>query len=433
MRFIEGLNLELKRQVVDDIRKTVIAFANTDGGIVYVGIEDSGEIVGIENTDNEILKLSNMIRDSVKPDITLFTSYETEELENKKIIKIIVQRGTESPYYLIGKGLRPEGVFVRQGASTVPASESAIRKMIKETDGDSYEDMRSLNQEITFEAAQREFSSRKVPFGTAQYKTLKLVNADGIYTNLAYLLSDQCVHTVKAAVFEGTDKSVFKDRHEFNGSLLQQLNEVYEYISKYNRTRAEFAGLHRIDKRDYPEDALREALLNSLVHRDYSYSASTLISIFDDRIEFISVGGLVRGISADDIMLGVSITRNENLAHIFYRLTLIEAYGTGIPKILKSYQSFPRQPKFEISENAFKITLPNKNILQERGLLSEQEQAVIGLVENKTEVTRKDVEELLKVSQTMSGRILKKLVEQGALIPVGNSKNRKYMLKNKCN
>lgn len=429
MRFIEGLNLELKRQVVDDIRKTVIAFANTDGGIVYVGIEDSGEIVGIENTDNEILKLSNMIRDSVKPDITLFTSYETEELEDKKIIKIIVQRGTESPYYLIGKGLRPEGVFVRQGASTVPASESAIRKMIKETDGDSYEDMRSLNQEITFEAAQREFSSRKVPFGTAQYKTLKLVNADGIYTNLAYLLSDQCVHTVKAAVFEGTDKSVFKDRHEFNGSLLQQLNEVYEYISKYNRTRAEFAGLHRIDKRDYPEDALREALLNSLVHRDYSYSASTLISIFDDRIEFISVGGLVRGISADDIMLGVSITRNENLAHIFYRLTLIEAYGTGIPKILKSYQSFPRQPKFEISENAFKITLPNKNILQERGLLSEQEQAVIGLVENKTEVTRKDVEELLKVSQTMSGRILKKLVEQGALIPVGNSKNRKYMLK----
>lgn len=429
MRFIEGLNLELKRQVVDDIRKTVIAFANTDGGIVYVGIEDSGEIIGIENTDNEILKLSNMIRDSVKPDITLFTSYETEELENKKIIKIIVQRGTESPYYLIGKGLRPEGVFVRQGASTVPASESAIRKMIKETDGDSYEDMRSLNQEITFEAAQREFSSRKIPFGTAQYKTLKLVNADGIYTNLAYLLSDQCVHTVKAAVFEGTDKSVFKDRHEFNGSLLQQLNEVYEYISKYNRTRAEFAGLHRIDKRDYPEDALREALLNSLVHRDYSYSASTLISIFDDRIEFISVGGLVRGISADDIMLGVSITRNENLAHIFYRLTLIEAYGTGIPKILKSYQSFPLQPKFEISENAFKITLPNKNILQERGLLSEQEQAVIGLVENKTEVTRKDVEELLKVSQTMSGRILKKLVEQGALIPVGNSKNRKYMLK----
>ncbi|WP_099204512.1 RNA-binding domain-containing protein [Scatolibacter rhodanostii] len=429
MRFIEGLNLELKRQVVDDIRKTVIAFANTDGGIVYVGIEDSGEIVGIENTDNEILKLSNMIRDSVKPDIALFTSYETEELENKRIIKIIVQRGTESPYYLIGKGLRPEGVFVRQGASTVPASESAIRKMIKETDGDSYEDMRSLNQEITFEAAQREFSSRKVPFGMAQYKTLKLVNADGIYTNLAYLLSDQCVHTVKAAVFEGTDKSVFKDRREFNGSLLQQLNEVYEYISKYNRTRAEFEGLHRIDKRDYPEDALREALLNSLVHRDYSYSASTLISIFDDRIEFISVGGLVRGISADDIMLGVSITRNENLAHIFYRLTLIEAYGTGIPKILKSYQSFPLQPKFEISENAFKITLPNKNILQERGLLSEQEQAVIGLVENKTEVTRKDVEELLKVSQTMSGRILKKLVEQGALIPVGNSKNRKYMLK----
>lgn len=115
---------------------------------------------------------------------------------------------------------------------------------------------------------------------------------------------------------------------------------MYEYISRYNRIRAEFSGLHRIDKKDYPEEALREALLNSLVHRDYSYSGSILISIFDDRIEFVSIGGLVRGISLEDIMLGVSVTRNEKLANIFYRLMLIEAYGTGVPKIIRSYDDY---------------------------------------------------------------------------------------------
>ena len=143
--------------------------------------------------------------------------------------------------------------------------------MIKETDGDNYEDMRSINQDLTFESAGIEFASRKVPFGVGQYKTLKLINADDMYTNLAHLISDQCVHTIKAAVFEGADKSVFKDREEFSGSILKQLNEVYQYISRYNRTRAEFSGLHRIDHKDYPEEALREALLNSLVHRDYAH------------------------------------------------------------------------------------------------------------------------------------------------------------------
>ncbi len=428
MKFIESMAMELKKQVVDDIRKTVIAFANTNSGTIYVGIEDDGKVVGVQNVDGEMLRFSNMIRDGIKPDVTLFASYEIEELEGKNVIKITVQKGTKSPYYLIGKGLRPEGVFVRQGASSVPASEGTIRRMIKETDGDRYEDMRSINQDLTFESAGIEFASRKVPFGIGQYKTLKLINADDIYTNVALIISDQCVHTIKAAVFEGTDKSVFKDRQEFSGSILKQLNEVYHYISRYNRTRAEFSGLHRIDHKDYPEEALREALLNSLVHRDYAYSASTLISIYDDRIEFVSVGGLVKGISLEDIMLGVSVTRNEKLANIFYRLTLIEAYGTGVPKILRSYKGFPVQPTFEISDNAFKITLPNKNLTDEKAFLSEQEKAVMELIEEKTEVTRKEVQEMLKVSQTMSGRILKKLVDQRLLTSVGKGKNTKYVL-----
>ena len=159
------------------------------------------------------------------------------------------------------------------------------------------------------------------------------------------MLSDQCVHIIKLAVFEGSWKSVFRDRAELSGSLLKQLEDAYAYIDRYNRIRAEFEGLDRIDRRDYPADALREALLNAIVHRDYSVSVSTLISIFDDRIEFVTIGGLIRGISYDDIMLGVSALRNRHLANVFYRLKLIEAYGTGLLKIRRmldrAFEKFP--------------------------------------------------------------------------------------------
>ncbi len=430
MSLKEGLTIELKRQVVDDIRKTVIAFANTDGGKIYVGIGNNGEVIGVKDPDGDILRISNMIRDAIKPDITMFVSCDSEEMNGKTVIRIVVYKGTESPYYLSVKGMRPQGVFVRQGASSVPATESAIRRMIKETDGDSYEDMRSLNQNLTFDTANTEFRERQVPFGANQYKTLKIVNSDGIYTNLGLLLSDQCLHTIKAAVFKGVTKSLFIDRREFNGSLLKQLNNVFDYISQYNKIRSEYRGLHRADKRDYPEEALREALLNSIVHRDYGYSASTLISIFDDRIEFVSVGGLVKGISIDDMLLGVSMTRNENLAHIFYRLTLIEAYGTGVPKILRSYEDFYKKPKFEVTENAFKTTLYNKNLETEteKRLLSHKEEIVVNLAAREKEISRKDVENELNVSQTMSGRIIKGLVNKRILRAVGGGKSTRYVL-----
>jgi len=209
--------------------------------------------------------------------------------------------------------------------------------MIRETGGDDYETTRSLKQELTFGSAEKAFREDNIRFGEEQKRTLGIIGEDGAFSNLGLLLSDQCVHAVKAAVIEGIGKTVFKDRAEFSGSLLTQVNDAYEYIGKYNRPRAEFSGLRRIDMHDYPPDALREALLNAIVHRDYSYSASILISIFDDRIEFVSLGGLPTGIAQNDLMLGVSVLRNSRLANVFYRLHLIEAFGTGIPKIMECY------------------------------------------------------------------------------------------------
>lgn len=281
MTFQESETIELKEIVVEDIKKEIIAFANSAGGTLYVGVADDGSIVGVDSPDTVTQQISNMVRDSIKPDVTMFVRYDTKVVDRKQIVAVEIQRGTERPYYLAKKGLRPEGVYVRQGTSSVPATTTAIRRMIKDTDGDSFEAMRSLEQNLTFQAAAKEFEARNIAFGVPQMQTLGLLSTDGIYTNLGLLLSEQCTHTVKAAVFEGTDQNIFRDRQEFTGSLLQQMSEVYEYIDRRNQVRSTFDKLRRIDTRDYPEVAIREALLNSLVHRDYSFSASTLISVYD--------------------------------------------------------------------------------------------------------------------------------------------------------
>lgn len=441
MRFRETEIVELKSIVMDDIKKEIIAFANCDGGTVYVGVADDGKVLGVENADECALQISNMVRDAVKPDVTMFIHYETLECDGKAVVAVNIQRGTNRPYYLAKKGLRPEGVYVRQGYSSVPATDTAIRQMIKETDGDSFENMRSINQALTFEATKKEFEKRNVAFGQPQMQTLQIVSADGIYTNLGLLLSEQCPHTIKAAVFEGIDQNVFKDRREFSGSLMQQLNEVYDYIDFHNQTHATFRKLLRIDTRDYPEVAVREALLNTLVHRDYSFRASTLISIYDDRIEFVSIGGLLPGLELDDLMMGVSVCRNPHLANVFYRLQLIEAYGTGMKKIMGAYANALVQPKIKTTNNAFKIILPNVNFTPKAAevhkdfekaadlALDSNEEKVLQFLREHLMITRKETQTLLEVSQSTAGRILKAMVDSGRIKQIGGSRTTRYELR----
>lgn len=426
--FRESDSIELKSQVIPDICKEVIGFANTNGGTVYIGIEDNGIIVGVDDEDKIILQLNNMIRDSIKPDITMFVKYEAIILEDKKVIAIKVQRGTDRPYYLGNKGLKPTGVYVRNGTSTDPASEANIRKMIKETDGDSFENMRSLEQNLSFNETNEQFKKRNIVFNEAKMKSLGLFLKDGEYSNVAFLLSDQCTATIKTATFNGTDKLNFQDRKEYSGSLFEQMENVYQYLEMRNKKRASFNGLYRIDTLDYPLDALREALLNCLVHRDYSFSASTLISVYDDRIEFVSVGGLPDGINLDDILLGISACRNPKLAAIFYRLELIEAYGTGIPKIMSSYKDTGFEPKIEVTNNAFKITLPNLNYSIDEQTETEDNR-IVAFIDKNGFITRKDVEELLGISQTSANRILKDMVDKSVLYRIGNGKSIKYKKK----
>lgn len=450
MLFQESETIELKEVVVDDIKKEIIAFANCDGGKLYIGVRDDGTVVGLDNADSISLQISNMVRDAIKPDITMFLHYETIVENGKNIVAVDIQRGTDRPYYLAKKGMRPEGVYVRQGYSSVPATDTAIRRMIKETDGDRFETMRCLNQNLTFEATKKEFKLRKTDFGSQQMRTLKLVDQDGLYSNLALLLSDQCVHTVKVAAFQGTDQTIFKDRREFAGSLMQQMNEIYDFIDFRNQTHATIEKLYRVDVRDYPEIAVREALLNLLVHRDYSFSASAFISIYADRIEFVSIGGLLPGIDLEDVMVGLSICRNQNLANVFYRLHLIEAYGTGIGKIMKAYEGMQKKPVIETTKNTFKIILPNINAKYEteeatmlevksgtpfttisKKKISDEEEKILEYTRIHGVITKNNAIELLEVSASTASRVIRKMVRSNLLKQNGKARNTHYTIADK--
>ena len=432
MKFLESFNVELKEILTSELKKEVVAFANTCDGTIYIGISDNGEIIGVENSDDIMERAGASIRNSIKPDLSMYIMLNVEQIENKNVVVIKVQRGASRPYYIAEKGLKPSGVYIRQGNSSVPASEEYIRQMIKETDGDSFEELRSLNQELTFKYADNIFKNANINFGNIQKKTLGIIGEDNLYTNLGLLLSDQCLHTLKIAVFEGKEKGIFKDRKEFKGSLLKQITDAFKYIDFLNKTKATFEGLIRKDERDYPVEAIREALLNAVVHREYSFGASTLINIYEDRMEFVSLGGIVSGISLEAVMLGVSQSRNEKLADVFYRLRLIEAYGTGIQKIFSNYEKYGIKPIFKTEIGVFLVVLPNVHFTigekineREQLKLSEEYEEILAFLETGTK-SRREIQEYIKVSQTKIITILKKLQKLNLIEKVGKGKNTEY-------
>jgi ATP-dependent DNA helicase RecG len=374
MKMYENENIELKEIYTSDLKKEVVAFANTNGGTIYIGVQDNGNITGLDNANFVMQQISNALRDSIT------------------------------------------------------ASEDAIRMMIKMTDGDSFENNRSLIQELTFTRMSKEMGLRQLEISQVQMRNLGILTGDDIYTNMGLLVSDQCKHSIKFAVFQGTDKLVFKDRKELTGSIFDQLTDAFKTIDFYNSTRATFHDLLRIDERDYPEDAVREALLNAIVHREYAFSGSTIINLYSDRLEIISLGGLVSGMSMEAAMLGASQPRNEKLASLFYRMKLIEAYGTGISKIISCYKGLSVQPKFENVEGAFRVVLPNTHA-QALSVEDEKYLPILQLFEKQKEITRSDVEEAIGVGSTHAINTLKEMLSKGLIKKVGGGRLTRYVVK----
>lgn len=445
----EDNHTEFKAIYTKQIIQTIIAFANTNGGSIYIGVDDNGNAIGLKEPDQTMTQLTNAIRDSIRPDVTLFTDESFLDIEGKTTITVRVERGSSVPYYIAGKGLRPSGVYVRQGASSVPASEERILSMLRET-GIRFEENKSFLQELSFEETETYFKKRDIPFGRAEMKTLGLIGQDNDYTNLGLLFSDQNPFSAKLAVFTGQEKIEFQNRFETSGSILKQIEEVVSFIEPYNQLHALIKGIERQETYDYSAECIREGIINAFVHREYGLSGSILISIFSDRIEILSPGAVPGGYTLSDILFGVSSPRNPRLAAVFYRLKLIEAYGTGLRRIQDFYPLQTYGTLVEVSDNAFRLILPNRNgfitKLKSPGEVKDEPRLYdiqspsrkITNDERKTQIkdyllkegtiTRKKVEILIGVSQALASKLLREMIDQGEILRIGKGPAQYYVL-----
>lgn len=221
--YIKNQKTELKVELTKDIKKEIVAFANTNDGTIYIGIDDSGNVIGLKNADKDLESLSEMIREGIKSDLTLYTKIYIERIEDKDIIIVKVSEAPNKPYYLSDKGLKSSGVYLRHGNASVQASEEVIKKMLIESNSNSFENNVSSVQDLHFEYLKNIFKNHNIEINDNKFKALNIINLNNKYTNLGLLLSDECPYSIKCAIFDGNSKLKFKDIKEFTDNFSKQL------------------------------------------------------------------------------------------------------------------------------------------------------------------------------------------------------------------
>ena len=355
----EDKNVVYKREYTDKIKRAVVAFANANGGKIYVGIDDFGQVVGLNDVEDVKRRLAKLVQDGIFPDVTPYVEYTVEYAEGKKVVGVEVSRGAQRPYWLSDRGLEPDGVLVRRDAASTPASVKDIERMIEETSDGSYERARALKQNLSFQQATDVFLKHNLKLDRLELRTLGLVDDAGAYTNLALLLSDQCPATIKIAIL-ADDGARTSEIVEFSGSLFKQFDDALTELDRRNRKFIRsYAGRYVDDReyREYPVVSVQETLANAVVHRDYATPTPTLIRVYSDRIEFVSPGGLAPGVSQEELSFGVSVCRNPKLARVFYKIQAVDSFGLGLARIRQGYEPTQPEPKFDVGTNFFKTTL----------------------------------------------------------------------------
>lgn len=453
MERCESQTVEFKREVCANFCREVVAFANSEGGTIYVGVEDNGDVCGVDDADAAMLRIAGMIESNVEPDVRRYVHIQAKEIEGKTVVSVEVEEGDRKPYCIAQKGYTPAGIYIRMGTSCSHASNELIRAMILDSDGSAFEGQRCREQGLTFTETAAAFERACIPFGPENMRSLGIRDPDGCFTNLGLLLSDQNPFEVRCAVYDDQTPPVFLSRKEFSGSVLKQIDDVLDYFDLINKVSSRFEGYRRADRRDYPPASLREAFLNCMVHRDYGYNGPVILNFYPDRAQFVSIGGLVKGLTVEDVQHGVSSMRNPRLGVILYRLRLIEGYGTGLPTILASYDHTGCEPILDPAPNSFVVALPNLNygrpterntgvgaacvrrpyVLREAviSLRASKEDALVELARNVDEFSRQDAEEYLSAGRDAVLAAINRLISNGVLEKCGNTRATRYRLAKK--
>ena len=420
----EKHNLEFKAEVARTFLKTISAYANYNNGEIIFGVDDNGDLVGIESAKDESLRIENMINDSIVP-VPNF-EIEVKEVGGKTIIVLEVKKGKDTPYYYQGKA------YKRSDTSTVEVDRFELRRLAIEGINMDYEERKASSQDLSFTILE---SGLKEKAGIERInldilKTLNLFNKDGYYNIAGELLADR-----NDIAFSGIDIVKFgKDINKIlyretisHKSLLAQFDRVIEIFEQYYQYE-EIDGYNRIKKELIPKEAFRESLANAIVHRVWDTNSYIQIAMYEDRIEINSPGGLPEGISEEEYLYGnISVLRNPIIAGVFYRLDIIEKFGTGIARIIEEYIHSISKPGFDVSENNIRIVLPVTEIGKLD--LSEDELLIYGLLKKEIELSRREIDLKSGFEKSKTLRIINSLVDKNIIQKLGKGAGTTYKLK----
>ena len=387
----ETNRIEYKRELhVDlDIEKEVIAFLNYhEGGMIYIGIDKSRKVIGVTDSDGDALKIKDRMKNNISPSAMGLFDVVIEERESKEVIKVIVASGSEKPYFKKKYGMSDKGCFIRVGRSAEPMPQAMIDKLFATRTRNSIGKIRSYRQDLTFEQLRIYYDEKHKPLNKQFKKSLELLTEDAVFNYAAYLLADENNVSIKVAKYSGTNRVDLIENNEYGYcSLIKATKSVLDKIELENRTASQITSKERIDQRLWNPVAIREAVINSIVHNDFTREVPPKFEIFADRIEITSAGTLPEGLSEEEFFEGVSIPRNRELMRVYRDLELVEQLGSGVPRILESYQ----KECFRFMENFTRMTFPASEVILRGGLvdgLVESQRKIVALIRANPKISR---------------------------------------------
>ncbi len=428
----ESEKMEFKKEINDKLEKEVVAFLNSKGGHLYFGIDDDGETTyNFDDIDQAQLTIRDRIKDRIAPSPIGFFEIIVEEKNNNKIIHCIVASGNEKPYYIKRFGMCPLGSFIRVGNSSIPLTEKQIFDMYSKRTRTSLINIISPLKNLTFTQLKIYYEGIGYELNENTLTQLNFKMENGEYNYLAYLLSDQNSLVINVGKFKGSDVSELIELKSFsNQSLIKTTNEILDYIESQNRTFTKIESPKRIEEKLFDKIAMREAVINALVHSDYTYENSPTFRIFEDHIEIISVGGLPEGIEKEEFLSGFMSPKNPQLMKIFRDLGFVEHMGTGIIRILKKYD----KSIFIFMHNFIKVSIPfnlnNKIIKRSSSLdkyknnkdISSRQEDLIELIKKFININQEEMAKELNVSRYTIIRDLKDLENKNIIYREGSNK-----------
>lgn len=431
----ETNRIEYKRELHTDvdIEKEVIAFLNYhEGGVIYIGIDKTGKVVGVSDADGDVLKIKDRIKNNISPSAMGLFDVVVEEHEGKEIVKIIVASGSEKPYFKKKYGMTEKGCFIRVGTAAEPMPQGMIDKLFSTRTRNSIGKIRSNRQDLTFEQLRIYYEEKRKPLNSQFKKSLELLTEDGALNYAAYLLADENGVSIKVAKYRGTNRVDLIENNEYGYcSLIKATKSVLDKIELENRTATQITSKERIDQRLWNPVAIREAIINSIVHNDFTREVPPKFEIFADRIEITSAGTLPEGLNEDDFFDGVSIPRNRELMRVYRDLELVEQLGSGVPRILESYG----KECFRFMGNFIRMTFPvSKELIHQSrvvdrlvdGLvdgLVESQRKIVELIKANPKISKKEMSESIGISTTAIDKHIKRLRDKNILKRVGSNRS----------